>query len=270
MQPVHNSFWRRLVFVLALLLIPAVCVLTAFAINLQITSPYFTMSFGGSQQVVGTTFTNPPIVVDTGGPNIVNPPDTQPPTQNPPSPPDTPPVDNGNGCLLGLLCLNVNTAVGAVPAINLSLGKSDQVAASGVSLLGGQDGCLLGVVCISTGGLGLLGTPAASQGAAASSLSAPEGECGAVACVDAGLDAGTQGVAVGAGVEVPLVDTGAALGVQVGQEETNVNVDLNLLGTGNGNQGGDGVNLNLLNTVEVGLGGSGGVNLNLKLPGLFP
>lgn len=268
MQPVRRgSLWRRLSFLLALLLIPALCVFTAFAINLQVTSPYFTLSFGPSQPSVGITNAQPPVLVDTGGPNIINPPNAEPPRQNPPTTPENPNnPGTGNGCLLGLLCLNVATGVANVPAINVSLGKSSQQASGVASSLLGDGTCLLGVLCLTSGTSPLtvgapVGTPA--QGA---------GDCGAAACVDAALNASTQSAAVGASVEVPLIDTGASVGAGVNEEGVNVDADLNLLGSGNGNNEGnqEGINLNLLNTVEVGLGGSGGVNLNLNLPGLFP
>lgn len=262
------SFWRWLALLLTLLLVPAVCVMAAFASQLQITSPYFSLSFG-PPRIQG----EPPLVVLTGGPNFPPVVNAEPPTGGPPpntggpqQPPGNDPANPaGSSCLLGLLCLSADAGVGSTSILNVDLGKDATSTVASVLNLGqGSTQCLLGVLCIST-------VTAASQ-AAQSTASAG---CQGVACVD--VDAGVGGdsgdVALQVGAELPVVGTQLNVDANVGGQGVQVGGDVNLLGddSSQDNDNDEGLNINLLNAVEVGVGGgTGGVSIGLNLPGLFP
>ncbi|QYK50489.1 MAG: hypothetical protein KF701_08820 [Anaerolineales bacterium] len=131
MQGRTSSFWRWLALLLTLFLVPALCIAGAFASHLQITSPYFSLSFG--PQRAG----QPPLIVYNGGPSLppgggVLPPigDPPPTTGGPQDPPGNGSVGTGgNHCLLGLLCLSVDTGLGEAGIVNLDLGKATPTAA---------------------------------------------------------------------------------------------------------------------------------------------
>lgn len=260
------SFWRWLALLLTLLLVPAVCVMAAFASQLQITSPYFSLSFG-PPRVQG----EPPLIVLTGGPNFPPVVNAEPPTGGPPpntGGPQQPPGNNpanpaGSSCLLGLLCLSVDAGVGSTSILNVDLGKDATSTVASVLNLGqGSNQCLLGILCIST---------AVSQ-AAQSTASAG---CQGVACVD--VDAGVGGdsgdVALQIGAELPVVGTQLNVDPNVGSQGVQVESEVDLLGddSSQNNDSDQGLNINLLNAVEIGVGGgTGGVSIGLGLPGLFP
>ncbi len=255
------SFWRWLALLLTLLLVPAVCVMAAFASQLQITSPYFSLSFG-PPRVQG----EPPLIVLTGGPNFPPVVNAEPPTGGPPNtggsqqPPGNNPANPaGSSCLLGLLCLSVDAGVGSTPILNLDLGKDATSTVASVLNLGqGSNQCLLGILCIST-------ATAVSQ-AAQSTASAG---CQGVACVDVDAGVGGEGgdVALQVGAELPVVGTQLNVDANVGSQGVQVGAD----DSSENNDNDQGLNINLLNAVEVGVGGgTGGVSIGLNLPGLFP
>ncbi len=134
-------FWRWLALLLALILVPALCVMGAFASRLQITSPYFSLSFG--PQGPG----EPPMIVLTGGPNVPPVVDVAPPGGTPP--PNTgnpqPPGNSASGasCLLGLVCLSVSGGLGGTELLNIDLGKATVTANPAQS--GGDSTLSLGV-----------------------------------------------------------------------------------------------------------------------------
>lgn len=142
------SFWRWLALLLTLLLVPAVCVMAAFASQLQITSPYFSLSFGPPR-----TQGEPPMIVWTGGrslPPLVN---VESPEGTPPPPPGTggpqqPPSGNNPtaaspGCK-GVACVNlglsgqggdVDLQVGAeVPVLGTQLSVDANAGSQGVQV----------------------------------------------------------------------------------------------------------------------------------------
>lgn len=248
------SFWRWLALLLTLLLVPALCVAAAFASHLQITSPYFSLSFGPS-----LNGGQPPLIVFSGGPNL------PPVNGQPPDPPFTggpqqPPANNpagtsGNSCLLGLLCLSVNAGMGNAQIVNVDLGKA--TATANPTQSSNMD-CLLGLVCITT----VQPTAAATQSA---------GACEGVACVDASL--GTQGgdLSLSVGAQLPAVGSQLGVGADLGGQSGQTGVELDLqVGTDPGDED-QGLDLNVLNTLQVGVGGgNGGVSIGLGLPSLFP
>ncbi|UYN89347.1 MAG: hypothetical protein KIT08_09635 [Anaerolineales bacterium] len=247
-------FWRWIALLFTLLLVPALCVAAAFASNLQITSPYFSISFGPSQDEG-----QPPLIVFTGSPNqppVVNgePPDggPSPTTGGPQQPPGNNPAGtSGNSCLLGVLCLSVNAGMGNAQLVNLDLGKATATANPTQT---GSMGCLLGLLCITT----VQPTAIATQGA---------GACEGLACVDAGL--GTEGgdLSLNVGAELPVV--GSQLGVDVDNGENGLELNLQV-GNEQGDEGQD-LNLNVLDVLQIGVGGgNGGVSIGLGLPSLFP
>lgn len=253
------SFWRWLALLLTLLLVPALCVAAAFASNLQITSPYFSISFGPSQNEG-----QPPLIVFTGGPNVPPVVNGEPPDGSPPPTtggPQQPPVNNpagtsGNSCLLGLLCLSVNGGMGNAQLVNVDLGKATATANPTQS---GSIGCLLGLVCITTVQPAVVATQSAGDA------------CEGLACVDAGLGVKGGDMSLNVGAELPVVGSQLGVGADVGSQNSQTGVDLNLQ-VGN-DQGGEdeGLNLNVLDTLQVGVGGgNGGVSIGLGLPSLFP
>jgi len=246
--------------------------MAAFASQLQITSPYFSLSFG-PPRVQG----EPPLVVLTGGPNFPPVVNVAPPTGGPPpntggpqQPPGNDPANPaGSSCLLGLLCLSVDAGLGSTPVLNVDLGKDATTATgSGLNLGQGNSQCLLGVLCLSAG---VQLTATAAQ-AAQSTASAG---CQGVACVD--VDAGVGGDSGDAvlqiGAELPVVGTQLNVDANVGSQGVQVESEVDLLGddSSQNNDSDQGLNINLLNAVEIGVGGgTGGVSIGLGLPGLFP
>ncbi|MBX3046496.1 MAG: hypothetical protein KF698_05830 [Anaerolineales bacterium] len=130
MQGRTSSVSRWLALLLTLFLVPALCIAGAFASHLQITSPYFSLSFG--PQRAG----QPPLIVYNGGPSLLPGGGAVPPIGDPPPTtggPQDPPGNGtgvaGNHCLLGLLCLSVDAGLGETGIVNLDLGKATATAA---------------------------------------------------------------------------------------------------------------------------------------------
>lgn len=259
------SFWRWLALLLTLLLVPAICVMAAFASQLQITSPYFSLSFG-PPRLQG----EPPLIVLTGGPNLPPVVNVGPPNATPPpgtgGPQQPPPGNNPAGttsCLLGLLCLSADASLGSSSILNVDLGKDATTPAGSLPGLGqGSNQCLLGVLCVSTG---LQPTASAASQGAQNTASSPG--CKGVACVDLGVNGQGNGVTLELGAELPVV--GSQLNTGGNNEGVQLDLDADLLE--NPDEDNDDLNINLLDAVQVGVGGgSGGVSIGLSLPGLFP
>lgn len=253
------SFWRWLAVLLTLLLVPALCVAAAFASNLQITSPYFSISFGPSQNEG-----QPPLIVFTGGPNLppvvnVGPPDGGTPstTGGPQQPPGNNPAGaSGNSCLLGVLCMSVNAGMGNAQLVNVDLGKATATANPTQT---GSMGCLLGLLCITT----VQPTAVATQSA--------DSACEGLACVDAGLGAEGDDLSLSVGAELPVVGSQLGVGADVGNQSGETGIDLNLQVGDDQDDENEGLDLNVLDTLQVGVGGgNGGVSIGLGLPSLFP
>ncbi|MCW5838430.1 MAG: hypothetical protein KIT29_00815 [Anaerolineales bacterium] len=231
------------------------CLGSAYALGMNITSPYFDLSFGPNAGNTSFTTSGPTSIIYT---NPVVP-------DEPPVPPNTPPNNNGgsgngngngngNGgndsgatstCLLNLLCLDLKSNVAGLAPLNLSLGKLGQSTTDSLNGLLGLD-------------LNLGGTPQPTSAPGQTGA----GECTSAACVDLGVLQGSPASEdlLGLDVQVPPLDTGVQVGVG---SQQGVQLDVTLpvvLPTS------EPANLNLLNLVEVGVGGgSSGVGINLKL-----
>lgn len=242
------SFRRLLVVLLAALGIPALCLGGAYATGLQITSPYFNVSFGPD--------TAPPPVSSLPRPTVIS--ISNPITpDNPSEPPSNPPGDGGGGdngggdgdgtprsatCLLNLLCLELNASVGSLPALGLSLGKGGPTS--------GANGLNLG---LDVGVLDLLSsTPAPAVGGT------PAAGCVGTACISATLP--VNGNDLGLSVQVPPLNTGVQAGLG-GENDVDLNLSLPVVLPTTAE-----TSINVLNLLEVGVGsGTGGVGINLNL-----
>lgn len=201
-----------LAIVLVLLIASGLCLFTAFALNLQVTSPYFTLAFGPPRPTAGLAANSQTTSMQASAPSQS--------AGNSGSPVSS----NQAGCLLGLLCLGVGGNTG-VAALSLNLGKE-----------GSDGGCLLGLLCLGeAGGLDLdvdaesLDDPALDL--QIDGLQSGSGDCGQLLCLDA--EVGDEGSSLEAnsnllgtntdpqdGLQLNLlgiqVGLGGAAGVQIG------------------------------------------------------